>query len=104
MGHPSISWLVLSLLAALGYVLAWLSFANWRRLRKQVSDDASTQRRNAAIVEASGEGVLEIDAEARVRFANPTAIRLLGYEAEELNGMDYREFIGANEPAEPQDA
>lgn len=105
MGKASILWLVMSLLlAALGYVLASLGYWRWRRLRNQVLADATTQRRNAAIVEASGEGVLEMDADALVRFANPTALRLLGYEADELIGLDYRRLIGAAEPAEPQDA
>lgn len=104
MGQSSTPWLVMSLFAALGYVLAMLGYWHWRRLRKQIDGEAVAHRRNTAIVETSGEGVLEIDADACVRYANPTALRLLGYEADELVGMDYRQLLGANEPTEPQSA
>ena len=56
-----------------------------------------TQRRNAAIVEASREGVLEINSDGSILYANPMALRLLGHEMEELRGRDYRELIGAPE-------
>ncbi len=57
----------------------------------------STRRRNTAIVEASREGVLEIDSQGAIQYANPTALRLLGCEIQELRGRDYRELIGALE-------
>ncbi|HEY5810089.1 MAG TPA: PAS domain S-box protein [Povalibacter sp.] len=53
----------------------------------------SSHRRYQAIVEASGEGVFEIDGAGRVRYANPAAARLLGYEPEELLGLDYKVLL-----------
>jgi PAS domain S-box-containing protein len=50
-------------------------------------------RRNHAVVAGSGEGVLELDQVGNVRYANPAAGRMLGYEAEELVGLDYRVLI-----------
>jgi PAS domain S-box-containing protein len=50
-------------------------------------------RRNHAVVEGSGEGVLELDHVGNVRYANPAAGKLLGYEADELVGLDYRILI-----------
>jgi PAS domain S-box-containing protein len=50
-------------------------------------------RRNNAVVAGSGEGVLELDQVGNVRYANPAAGRMLGYEAEELIGLDYRVLI-----------
>ena len=70
------------------------------RLRRQLTAGseerarlATSHRRYLAIVEASGEGVFEIDAAARVRYANPAAARLLGYEPEELPGLDYKVLL-----------
>ena len=63
------------------------------RLRALHAELAATHRRNQAIVEGSGEGVLELDSVGLVRYANPAAARLLGYEHEELIGLDYRVLI-----------
>ncbi|HKE93399.1 MAG TPA: PAS domain S-box protein [Povalibacter sp.] len=53
----------------------------------------ASHSRYQAIVEASGEGVLELDAASRVRYVNPAAARMLGYEPEELMGLDYRVLL-----------
>ncbi|NLG75378.1 MAG: PAS domain S-box protein, partial [Xanthomonadaceae bacterium] len=50
-------------------------------------------RRNHAVVEGSGEGVLELDHVGNVRYANPAAGKLLGYEVDELIGLDYKVLI-----------
>ncbi|MET0660911.1 MAG: PAS domain-containing protein, partial [Steroidobacteraceae bacterium] len=65
-------------------------------LRRQ-RELAATARRNQLLVEASGEGVLELDATGAVRYANPAAARALGYEVNELIGIDYRVLINARE-------
>ena len=56
-------------------------------------DLTTSHRRYQAIVEASGEGVFEVDGGGRVRYANPAAARLLGYEPEELLGLDYKVLL-----------
>ena len=66
-----------------------------RRKRHAAAREAEEHRRNAAIVEASGEGVLELDPKGFVRFANPAAARMLERDAREMVGLDYREFIAA---------
>ncbi|MFL6550716.1 MAG: PAS domain S-box protein [Povalibacter sp.] len=60
--------------------------------RKQLGLSAS-HRRYQAIVEASGEGVLELDGASLVRYANPAAANLLGYEPDELLGLDYKVLL-----------
>jgi PAS domain S-box-containing protein len=76
------------------------AFFMMRRLRRQQGEDraknvglAISHRRYQAIVEASGEGVLELDGAARVRYANPSAASLLGYEPDELLGLDYKVLL-----------
>jgi PAS domain S-box-containing protein len=81
--------------AVLGVGLAWWFWQRSATLQRRVLLDAAVQRRNEAIVDASGDGVLELDIDGKVCFANPTAIRLLGYELEELHGMDYRSLMSA---------
>jgi PAS domain S-box-containing protein len=74
----------------------------WRRAAKLASKHRGllgTHRRNRAIVEASGEGVLELSAAGLVCYANPAAARHLGYEFEELVGRDYRQFINTESDA-----
>ncbi|MGH8176270.1 MAG: PAS domain-containing protein [Steroidobacter sp.] len=68
-----------------------------RTLQRRDAQAAATNRRNSAIVEGSGEGLLELDNAGYVRFANPAAVRMLGYEAEELPGLDYRVLINTED-------
>jgi PAS domain S-box-containing protein len=64
----------------------------------------ATHQRNQAIVDASGEGVLELDIQGKVVFSNPAAAQMLGYESEELLGMDYRELMSAGGLSETRDS
>jgi PAS domain S-box-containing protein len=85
----------------LGAVPALLFFLASQRtqagLRRGHDELVVTNRRNRAIVEASGEGVLELNSSGIVRYANPAAARLLGYEPEELPGLDYKVLINAGD-------
>ena len=81
---PGIAGLAAGLLLA-GVPLAWLLIQRRQRSSAARSSDlAATNRRNQAIVEGAGEGVLELDNVGQVRYANPAAAKLLGYEIEEL--------------------
>ncbi len=75
---------------------ALLALKVWRQYRFHLLN-VRTHHRNAAIVDASREGVMEINSQSTIQYANPMALRLLGYEMEELQGRDYRELIGAPE-------
>lgn len=91
-------------LAIAGVLLAWLFRHRLQGLQRRVAAEAAVHRRNEAIVDASGEGVLELDIQGNVCFANPTAVRLFGYESEELLGRDYRTLMSAGELPEQRDA
>jgi PAS domain S-box-containing protein len=67
------------------------------RLRRRHAQLTAANRRNQSIVEGSGEGVLELDNVGHVRYANPAAAKMLGYETEELSGLDYRVLINTQE-------
>ncbi len=71
-----------------------------RRAAVEFLQLSATNRRNRAIVDASGEGVLELDAAGRVRFANPSAAKQLGYDADELVGLDYGVLINSDDAPE----
>jgi PAS domain S-box-containing protein len=86
--------------AVAGLLAMLAAFAIWFYARREGSRAqqrfealATTNRRNQAIVEGAGEGVLELDNVGLVRYANPAAAKLLGYELEELAGIDYRVLI-----------
>jgi|GEM_PF-802364 len=56
--------------------------------RKQAEDAlAQMSRQNQLILDAAGEGIIGLDAEDRCTFANPTAIQMLGYDLNGLNGQ-----------------
>ncbi|MDO9108704.1 MAG: ATP-binding protein [Coriobacteriia bacterium] len=56
------------------------------RLGKAFSAIQENERQIAAVVDSMAEGVLAIDAEEKVRVANPEALRLLGLEGRDLVG------------------
>ncbi|HEY4370170.1 MAG TPA: PAS domain S-box protein [Steroidobacteraceae bacterium] len=98
--HPAglaglIAGLLLAGLPGLLYFV--VSRRTQQRLRKGHGELAVSNRRNRAIVEASGEGVLELNSSGLVRYANPAAARLLGYEPEELPGLDYKVLINTGD-------
>ncbi|MBC7984654.1 MAG: PAS domain S-box protein, partial [Candidatus Obscuribacterales bacterium] len=77
-------------------IIAFLKRQRWRE-RMAHSGGAASSRRDALIVEASGEGIFELDSAGVVRYANPSAARMLGYTTDELLGVDYRQLITAAE-------
>ncbi len=93
-------WLGLPLLAGLlvgaslaGAVAYWLVRRTRERNERRRQSLLAENRRNHAVVEGSGEGVLELDHVGNVRYANPAAGKMLGYEADELIGLDYKVLI-----------
>jgi PAS domain S-box-containing protein len=50
-------------------------------------------QQNETILNSIGEGLFEIDRDGRVVFVNPSTVKLIGYEAEELVGQNLHELI-----------
>jgi PAS domain S-box-containing protein len=44
-------------------------------------------RQNALLLESAGEGIVGLDGECRVTFANPAAARMVGWDASDLGGQ-----------------
>jgi PAS domain S-box-containing protein len=84
------------LVAVAGATVAF-GYAAWMHRRWLLDhvapSDALMAARNQAIVDGSGEGILELAMSGQVVFANPAAQRMLGYEPHELLGSDYRRFL-----------
>jgi len=51
------------------------------------------ERNNKLILDASDEGICEVDANGLITFVNPAAEHLLGYSAKELTGKNIRSLI-----------
>jgi PAS domain S-box-containing protein len=51
------------------------------------------RQRNELILMAAGEGIFGLDREGRVTFANPAAISMTGWTAEELVGRSHHEVV-----------
>ena len=93
---------ILLLVVSTGVVVLY----RYRLCRNQhrLAEVLVTHQRNQAIVDASGEGVLELDVQGKVVFSNPAAAQLLGYEPEELIGMDYRQLMSSGGLSETRDS
>lgn len=87
-----------ALLAGIPAALIVLYLALQRsREREQAKQTITNSRRDAAIVEASGEGIFELDNNGVVRYANPAAARMIGYAPEELLGVNYNQLVTSAE-------
>lgn len=51
-------------------------------------------RRSATLLEFAGDGVIALDGDGRILFANPAAGRLLGWETRALLGRDFHSTTG----------
>ena len=54
---------------------------------------AEMRQRNELILGAAADGIVGVDADGRVTFANPAAARLLGRSLEEMTGGDVEDFL-----------
>ena len=50
------------------------------------------------ILDAAANGICGVNEEQRISFANPAALKMLGYEAEEVFERPYREIFKASKP------
>jgi len=54
---------------------------------------ASVNRQNELLLNSVGDGILGLDLEGRTTFANPKAVRLVGYDLEEMIGRPQHDLI-----------
>ena len=66
--------------------------ANRRHLRQAISHIDNTRAYYESMLNAAGEGVIGLDREGRIRFANPAARAMLEVKTTQLDGADYRLF------------
>ncbi len=64
-----------------------------RRLAEENEEREKSDRRTRLILNSAGEGIFGIDAQGRGIFFNDTAVRLLGYSAEEMTGQELHSLI-----------
>jgi len=74
-------------------------------LEQQMDELVYIKRQRELILKAAGEGIYGLDVEGLVTFVNPAAVRMLGWESEELVGQHLHSLIhhsrpdGSNYPA-----
>ena len=71
-----------------------LAVAIIRAAQRQVERLA---REREAVLESAGEGILAVDPEGRIRFANATAAVILGWPSRELTGQPVRALLPAGD-------
>ncbi|MFA5082348.1 MAG: diguanylate cyclase [Hydrogenophilaceae bacterium] len=76
-------------------VLTFMLAVRQRQLRGHESRRSEERRQ---LLAALGEGIYGVDPEGRCTFVNPTALAMLGYDAEELLGLDQHALIHHHRP------
>ncbi len=80
---------------AIGLLVTMWHVADARRTAEERSQ---LNRRNQAILDATGTGIYSVDLRGRCTFVNPTLRRMLGYEDEELLGLSPHETFHRHRP------
>ncbi len=70
-----------------------------QHLRATMTELAASQRQTQAIIDATADGVLVVDARLRVIEMNPAAQQLCGWQAEEARGELFERILGCRHPA-----
>ncbi len=89
-------------LGALLALFAWASALSGRRGLEAARTEAELERRDA-LLDATGEGIYQVDARGSCTYINPAGAALLGYQPKELWGKEmarllYRDPEGEAEP------
>ncbi|MBC2654372.1 EAL domain-containing protein [Pseudomonas sp. MSSRFD41] len=75
-------------------VQALLEHQRNRRALQHLSHDLEQARAfNASVLDNAAEGILVVDEEGRIRFANPAVSRLLNAQAKELEGSAFLDYL-----------
>ncbi|MGB6222491.1 response regulator [Haloferula sp.] len=69
-----------------------------QRTRELLEQVRSTETRTRLILESTAEGIFGVDTHGCITFVNPTACRLLGYNAEDLIGKASHDVIHHHRP------
>jgi len=64
--------------------------AELRRTQEQL---AEIEERSRLLLESAGEGIVGVDGNGKITFANPSAARMLGYSTEELVGQGLHDLV-----------
>ena len=98
--HRRLAWLV----SGTG-LAAWAALSVWagtllRRRRSQADWIESELARRDTLLEATGEGIYQVDAQGCCRYINPAGAALLGYLPKELWGKEMAEILYRNPEGE----
>lgn len=106
--HPSGSEQLLRLLVICFFILLGLYFRHivtrmkqdHGQLKKEVAERHKAEQaykhllaRTQLILNSAGEGIFGLDADGKVTFVNPAALKLSGYQAQELLGRNIHEIL-----------
>lgn len=102
----AVLWLVVLLGVLARQIVLVVDNERLRRiLEQQVSDRSRTLRqvtvRSDLLVNAVGDGIYGVDRDGLVTFVNPAAVRILGFEAEDLIGTNAHDRFHARSPGGP---
>ncbi|MDQ2800291.1 MAG: ATP-binding protein, partial [Armatimonadota bacterium] len=101
--HQRQSWTISALgLVPLLLLALWASSLLERRRREADRTETELERRDA-LLEATGEGIYQVDAQGLCLYINPAGAALLGYQPKELRGKEMTSLLYHN-PAEDRDS
>jgi PAS domain S-box-containing protein len=83
----------LGLLAVLAVIVIWN-----RRLAREAEARRRAEEHTRLVLDSAGEGVIGVDAAGRAQFVNAAALKLLGFERDEIIGQPIHALIHHHRP------
>ncbi|MBI5757293.1 MAG: PAS domain S-box protein, partial [Planctomycetales bacterium] len=76
----------------------------WDVTEKHLAEEAldNLRRQHELILQSAGEGIVGVDSQGEIKFANPATARMLGREVDELIGRSFHEMFWPTFAEDPQ--
>jgi PAS domain S-box-containing protein len=91
--YPPIEWRRAAVLIGIAIIIGASIQALVRRVRQRGEEAARGREFLLAVMNSAAEGIVSIDAQGRVEYANPSSCALLGYDLEDLRGAQFHDLV-----------
>ena len=91
--YPPIEWRRAAVLVGIAIIIGASIQTLVRRVRQRGEEAARGREFLLAVMNSAAEGIVSIDVQGRVMYANPSGCELLGYDPSDLRGANFHALV-----------
>ena len=91
--YPSVEWRRAAVLVGVAIILGTTIQRIVRRARERGEEAARGREFVLAVMNSAREGIISVDTQGRVEYANPASCELLGYALDEIRGGNFHDLV-----------